>query len=198
MARGRSLKFVVQGHIAEPKDPGRCGPHHVLALLHRVLQGTSVVGVHIECNRYSSNQSSILPHEFTHSLTHSFIRLLSCSIINSFVCLDYTDQLIKNLQIGLDDQGNDGDIPLMRGFAKKLIFWKMLMLSGFLGFIVGIIGVLFMNVVEKIPEEWVYVDIDDINNIGYYKGKIFYIYVTAGTGLAVGIHSLCTHLLLQC
>ena len=74
----------------------------------------------------------------------------------------------------------------------------MLMLSGFLGFIVGIIGVLFMNVVEKIPEEWVYVDIDDINNIGYYKGKIFYIYITAGTGLAVGIHSLCTHLLLQC
>ena len=66
----------------------------------------------------------------------------------------------------------------------------MLILSGFLGFIVGIIGVLFMNVVEKVPEEWVDVDIDSINNIGYNKGKIFYIYVTAGTGLIVGTQFL--------
>ncbi len=43
-----------------------------------------------------------------------------------------------------------------------------------------------MNIVEKIPEEWVYIDIDNINNIGYNKGKIFYIYITMGTGLLVG------------
>jgi len=48
------------------------------------------------------------------------------------------------------EHGTEGDIPIPEGFGMKKDFWIMFTLSGLFGLLLGILGLIFLNVVEEV------------------------------------------------
>lgn len=48
------------------------------------------------------------------------------------------------------ESGNDGDLPLPPGFARKPAFWKMIFLSGLVAAFMGVASAAFMNFGDEV------------------------------------------------
>ncbi|KAJ1424259.1 chloride channel [Ochromonadaceae sp. CCMP2298] len=85
-------------------------------------------------------------------------------------------------------EGNEGDLPLQTGFARKAKFWKLLILLVAISCFMGLVASGFMNATENIPKQWQRCDYtEDIKCGEYYEGKLWWIGVTGGGGLLVGL-----------
>jgi len=61
-------------------------------------------------------------------------------------------------------------------------------MSAFFGGVLGFCGLVFLICAEKIPKEWVeHSGMESFGEISFYAGKPYYILITGGTGLLVGI-----------
>lgn len=100
---------------------------------------------------------------------------------------EWTRQLIKEYA-EMDDQGPEGDVPEQPPFAQEVTFWEMGFIAAVLGGIMGVAALAFMNIIDEIPKRWT--DTDDFKDPedgGFYQGKVYWIYITTGTGLVVGV-----------
>lgn len=48
------------------------------------------------------------------------------------------------------NQGNEGDVPLPPGFARRLNFWKLVFVSGLIAVFMGLASSIFMNFTDKV------------------------------------------------
>lgn len=102
----------------------------------------------------------------------------------------WTKSLI-NQYAQIADKGVDGDMPLPAGFGRERRFWRMLMLSGFLGCIMGLIGCCFLNLADEGPKFWT----NDLEKqveqnpdaFDYWSGRKMWIVIVMGTGGVVGL-----------
>lgn len=60
----------------------------------------------------------------------------------------YTNALIDQYQ--KHSEGNEGDLPLQTGFARKAKFWKVILLLCVLSSFMGLVAAGFMNAVEEV------------------------------------------------
>lgn len=87
-----------------------------------------------------------------------------------------------------NEEGNEGDLPLPTGFARKKKFWKLIILVSLIAAFIGLAACGFMNFVDKIPEQWATCDFSEDPDCGqWYAGDKRWILVTAGGGLLVGL-----------
>lgn len=103
---------------------------------------------------------------------------------------DMTTQLINNYLTGhvTDSSNKGGSVPIPHAFAKKKHFWYVLIVAGVMGFVLGITALGFINFTEEMPMYWVGNDkFADVASTEYYAGKKWWILVTSGTGLGVGL-----------
>jgi hypothetical protein len=85
-------------------------------------------------------------------------------------------------------KGNEGDIPFPPGFGRKVKFWKLLLLSGLLAMFTGFMCCVFLNFTDEIPKQWASCDYSNDHSCGqYYNGEKWWIAVTGGAGVAVGL-----------
>ena len=98
----------------------------------------------------------------------------------------FTNQLIKEY-VEVSQKGNEGDIPIPTAFGKEQSFWKMFVVAGVFGVLIGICGLAFMNIADEVPKRWVNNDdFEDVSDCGFNSGKNYWIAITACTGLLVG------------
>lgn len=99
----------------------------------------------------------------------------------------WTRRLMEEVHV-VSKKGTEGDIPAPDGFAKEASFWRILGMSAFFGAILGFCALFFLICAEKIPKEWVHnSDMKSFSDIDFYAGKTYYIIITGGTGLLVGL-----------
>ena len=61
-------------------------------------------------------------------------------------------------------------------------------MSAFFGVVLGFCSLFFLICAEKVPKMWVRnSDMTDFASITFYSGQRYYILITAGTGLLVGL-----------
>lgn len=60
----------------------------------------------------------------------------------------YTNALIDQYQ--KNSEGNEGDLPLQTGFARKAKFWKVILLLTVLSSFMGLVAAGFMNATEEV------------------------------------------------
>eukprot|EP00606_Chrysophyceae_sp_TOSAG23-5_P000118 GSChrysophyteH2.ASY1.ANO1.959.1 assembled CDS len=105
----------------------------------------------------------------------------------------WTKSLIDAYVYGEEKSGREGDIPMPAGFGREKRFWRVTILSGVQGIIMGCMAIPFMNAADYVPEWWVNSGdvnndfFDDASNCYYYKGKLWWILVPTLTGLVIGI-----------
>jgi hypothetical protein len=102
------------------------------------------------------------------------------------------DAKVTNAIIGdyveVAEKGNEGDMPFPPGFGNKFKFWKVIFFSGLVACFMGVAAAAFMNIGDEVPKQWCDCDFSNDNTCGdWYNGKKWWICVTAGAGLAVGL-----------
>lgn len=50
----------------------------------------------------------------------------------------------------VDKEGNEGDVPLPSGFARKFKFWKLMFFAGLVACVMGVICAIFMNIGDEV------------------------------------------------
>eukprot|EP00604_Paraphysomonas_vestita_P002665 CAMPEP_0174818608 /NCGR_PEP_ID=MMETSP1107-20130205/1393_1 /TAXON_ID=36770 /ORGANISM="Paraphysomonas vestita, Strain GFlagA" /LENGTH=307 /DNA_ID=CAMNT_0016030717 /DNA_START=45 /DNA_END=965 /DNA_ORIENTATION=+ len=100
---------------------------------------------------------------------------------------EWTKQMLEDYG-KIDDKGHDGDVPEQPAFATDIIFWQMLTIGFLLGTFIGLVALVFMNIIDEVPLKWSQTDSFENPDDGkFYAGKKYWILVTTGAGLAVGI-----------
>ena len=88
----------------------------------------------------------------------------------------WTKSLIDSYVYAEEKSGREGDIPMPAGFAREKRFWRVTILSGVLGIIMGFMGVGFMNAAEYVPKFWIdNGEFDDVEDCDYNAGKLYWI-----------------------
>ncbi|KAJ1419428.1 chloride channel, partial [Ochromonadaceae sp. CCMP2298] len=101
----------------------------------------------------------------------------------------YTNALIDQYQRHNED---NGDLPLQTGFARKAKFWKLALLVTMVSSVMGLVAAAFMNVTDEIPKLWVDCDYEADYHCGdLYKGQKWWVAVSGGAGLLVGLIRYC-------
>jgi H+/Cl- antiporter ClcA len=63
-----------------------------------------------------------------------------------------------------------------------------MVLSAVFGGIMGLVGLVFLNIADHVPKEWVNNgSFDEASDTDFYAGKTSWIFITGGTGLLVGL-----------
>ena len=76
----------------------------------------------------------------------------------------------------------------LAGFAGEAEFWSALFYSGLFGVIMGFAGLLFLNIADHVPKEWVNNgNFNTPEDADLYNGKKSWIVVTGSAGLIVGL-----------
>ena len=100
----------------------------------------------------------------------------------------WTKSLIDSYVYAEEKSGREGDIPMPAGFAREKRFWRVTILSGVMGIIMGFMGVGFMNAAEYVPKVWIdNGEFDDVEDCYYNAGKLYWIAIPSLTGLVVGL-----------
>ena len=74
------------------------------------------------------------------------------------------------------------------GFAGEPEFWGALLCSGLFGVVMGFVGLAFLNVADHVPKEYVNNGaFNEASDADFYAGKKYWILVTGGAGLLVGL-----------
>jgi hypothetical protein len=66
----------------------------------------------------------------------------------------YTNALIDQYQ--KNNSGNEGDLPLQTGFARKSKFWKVVLLLTAVSAFMGLVAAGFMNATEKVCSQFLF------------------------------------------
>lgn len=128
----------------------------------------------------------------TLSVRHTFAR----TITNISEFADNTRQQVEDIKkkYAYDDTSPQGDVPIYPGFATSPIFWKIMGISVIFGGIIGFLGLLYLNLINKVPELWSNKASGKLDNCqaamdvyGFNAGHAYYIAVTTGAGLIVGL-----------
>lgn len=99
----------------------------------------------------------------------------------------WTKRLYETYQI-MEKKGVEGDIPAPQGFTGEAAFWKVFFLAACFGVLLGLVGIAFLLCAEKVPKLWVSnSSFSSFEDVDFYAGKQYYIFITGGTGLIVGI-----------
>ena len=75
-------------------------------------------------------------------------------------------------------KGHEGDTPEQPPFAKNMIFWMMATNALVMGLLLGLAGVVFINIIDEVPKRWSNVDsedgydFEDEENVGFNDGKV--------------------------
>lgn len=126
---------------------------------------------------------------FTFDRTFTYDRRLSSGV--SGVGFDSEEVWTKKLIDGYTKvavQGNEGDIPIPLAFAQTKRFWELMIFSGLIGGLIALFAILFMNFAYEVPKLWI--DNDDFSTLEScqkYAGKKYWILITFGTGVLVGV-----------
>ena len=100
----------------------------------------------------------------------------------------WTGRLIKAYAAVEEADQREGDIPLPSGFAREWRFWRLIAASSLIGGFMGLIAVGFMSLVDHVPSIWVdNGNYTEANSCYYNQGKLYWIAITGGTGLLVGL-----------
>jgi len=84
--------------------------------------------------------------------------------------------------------GVEGDVPLPTGFARKAMFWKMVLVSGFVAAVMAVVACGFINIIDNVPEMWASCDFDNDSSCGeWYRGEVWWMLVAGGTGCLIGV-----------
>ena len=85
-------------------------------------------------------------------------------------------------------KGNEGDMPFPPGFGNKLKFWKVIFFAGLVSCFMGLASAAFMNIADEVPKQWCTCDFTNDPSCGeWYNGEKWWVLVTGGAGLAVGV-----------
>ena len=75
-------------------------------------------------------------------------------------------------------KGHEGDTPEQPPFAKNRLFWIMAINAAVMGVLLGLAGVVFINIIDKVPELWSDFsrrdgyDFEEEENVGFNDGKV--------------------------
>lgn len=85
---------------------------------------------------------------------------------------EWTKQMLEEYG-KIDDKGHDGDVPEQPAFATDILFWKMLFIGFILGSFIGLVALVFMNIIDEIPLKWSQSDsFEDPEDGKFYQGKV--------------------------
>ena len=62
---------------------------------------------------------------------------------------EWTKQLIEDFN-EIDDEGPDGDVPVQPAFAQDKSFWMISGIALPLGLVIGLVALLFMNIIDEV------------------------------------------------
>jgi hypothetical protein len=86
---------------------------------------------------------------------------------------EWTRQMLEEYG-KIDDKGHDGDVPEQPAFATDIIFWKMLLIGFVLGSFIGLVALVFMNIIDEVPLKWTQShSFDDPEDGKFYQGKVW-------------------------
>jgi hypothetical protein len=86
---------------------------------------------------------------------------------------EWTRQMLEDYG-KIDDKGHDGDVPEQPAFATDLVFWKMLSIGFVLGSFIGLVALVFMNIIDEVPLKWTQShSFDDPEDGKFYQGKVY-------------------------
>jgi hypothetical protein len=85
---------------------------------------------------------------------------------------EWTRQMLEDYG-KIDDKGHDGDVPEQPAFAADIIFWKLLTIGFLLGSFIGLVALVFMNIIDEIPLKWSQSNsFEDPEDGKFYQGKV--------------------------
>jgi hypothetical protein len=85
---------------------------------------------------------------------------------------EWTRQMLEEYG-KIDDKGHDGDVPEQPAFATDSIFWKIVGIGFILGTFIGLIALVFMNIIDEVPLKWAQTDSFENPDDGkLYAGKV--------------------------
>ena len=100
----------------------------------------------------------------------------------------WTRRLMEAYAFGEEVSERYGDVPLPKGFAQEPRFWYLILLVSAIGSFIGLVAVGFMNAADKIPSSWAdNGNFDEVEDCQYNAGKLYWIAITTGGGLLVGL-----------
>ena len=100
----------------------------------------------------------------------------------------WTRRLMEAYAFGEEVSQRNGDVPLPKGFARERRFWTLIFMVSAIGAFMGLVAVGFMNAVDKIPELWLNNhDYEEVEDCEFNAGKPYWMAVTTGGGLLVGL-----------
>lgn len=116
----------------------------------------------------------------------------------------FTKAVLSDYQ-RVDQEGNEGDIPLPKGFASTYKFWKIIFWGGLVSAFMGIAAAAFMNFADEvktlfssngppfsrflqIPKQWNSCDYSNDPDCGeWYNGETYWIFLVGCAGFTVGL-----------
>jgi len=127
----------------------------------------------------------------TLSVRQTFAR----TITNISEFADNTRQQVEEIKkkYEYDDTSPEGDVPIYPGFATSIVFWKIIGISVIFGGVIGFLGLLYINLIDKVPEYWAQKPSGSLHCktamdvYGFHKGHGYYVGVTTGAGVIVGL-----------
>lgn len=158
-------------------------------------------------NRENSRQSSSRLDR-TSTLSNNYLVRRLTSVYEN---LPNRDEVINEMIKVSNAKGPDGDVPLPGGFASELRysnslfflsmiintnhfyfyyrrFWKLALISVILGCLMGLLGCFYLNLTDQVPKYWTNNDeFSNPDDLQPYSGQMFWVGVTAGAGLIVGL-----------
>ena len=99
----------------------------------------------------------------------------------------WTNRLITEY-IKVEDNSREGDVPLPAAFAQERRFWKVMLIVGVIGCVMGLAGSGFMNTADYVPKLWVdNNDFSEVQDGYYYAGELYWIPIPMVGGFVVGM-----------
>jgi hypothetical protein len=109
-------------------------------------------------------------------MTGQFLRTMTLTgIVDEAWGQDAIDE-IENIA----KKGHEGDTPEQPPFAKHKVFWMMAANAAVMGVLLGLAGIVFINIIDEVPKVWSDVDthggydFEEEENVGFNDGKVMY------------------------
>ena len=144
--------------------------------LPRTLTGGGFSDKQRSNSRTTSRSKSTATTEaaFPRTLTGQLLRTMT---LTGVVDEAWGEDAIADIE-NIAKKGHEGDTPEQPPFAKNILFWKMAINAAVMGVLLGLAGVVFINIIDKVPELWSDFsshegyDFEEEENVGFNDGKV--------------------------
>jgi hypothetical protein len=104
--------------------------------------------------QYSDNDERESTFERESMSARALPRVLTGTLIDALEYITDADQewtrgLLQDYG-DVDDKGPDGDVPDQPAFANDVVFWIMTFFGTGLGLVLGLCGLVFMNIIDEV------------------------------------------------